>query len=147
MKDKTDLLFEAIENPDRFSDDEIQDMLDDPGVQELYKQISKTADALTTTDEPDIDLEWEQFVNRQKKSVSQGFLHSLRVFFNRNAAAVLLCTVASLAVVAATLGVSYSFSHPAVKDEPIADIEPVTDRSMPETVASKDSVQVGETTP
>ena len=50
MKDRTDRLFEAIEHPDRFSDDEIQEMLNDPGMQELYKQICKTADALTTTE-------------------------------------------------------------------------------------------------
>ena len=60
MKDRTDRLFEAIEHPDRFSDDEIQEMLNDPCMQELYKQICKTADALTTTEEPDIDREWEQ---------------------------------------------------------------------------------------
>lgn len=117
MKDRTDRLFEAIENPDSFSDDEIKEILDDTDVQELYKQICKTADALTSTEEPDIDREWEQFVSGQKKSVTQGSLHSLLVFFNRNAAAVFLCAVASLAVVAATLGVSYSFSHSKVNTE------------------------------
>lgn len=147
MKDRTDRLFEAIEHPDRFSDDEIQEMLDDPGMQELYKQICKTADALTTTEEPDIDREWEQFANHQRKSGAQGLLYSLRLFFNRNAAAVLICTVASLAVVAATLGVSYSLSHPAVNEEAIADSESATVKSRPEATSSKDSVQVYESTP
>lgn len=148
MKDRTDRIFEAIEHPDRFSDDEIQEMLDEPGMQELYKQICRTADALTTTEEPDIDREWEQFVNRQRKSVAQGLLHSLRVFFNRNAAAVLLCTVASLAVVAATLGVSYSLSPTAVNEEAMAaDIESATVKSRPEAAPSKDTVQVDESTP
>lgn len=147
MKDRTDRLFEAIEHPDRFSDDEIQEMLNDPGMQELYKQICKTADALTTTEEPDIDREWEQFANRQRKSVAQGLLHSIRVFFNCNAAAVLICAVASLAVVAATLGVSYSLSHPAVNEEAIADIESATVKARPEAASSKDSIQVDESTP
>ena len=143
MKDRTDRIFEAIEHPERFSDDEIQEMLDNPGIQELYKQICKTADALTTTEEPDIDREWEQFVNRQRKSVAQGLLYSLRVFFNRNAAAVLICTVASLAVVAATLGVSYSLSHTAVNEEAMAaDIESATVKSRPEVAPSKNTVQV-----
>ena len=148
MKDRTDRIFEAIEHPERFSDDEIQEMLDNPGIQELYKQICKTADALTTTEEPDIDREWEQFVNRQRKSVAQGLLYSLRVFFNRNAAAVLICTVASLAVVAATLGVSYSLSHTAVNEEAMAaDIESATVKSRPEGAPSKNTVQVDESTP
>lgn len=148
MKDRTDRIFEAIEHPERFSDDEIQEMLDNPGIQELYKQICKTADALTTTEEPDIDREWEQFVNRQRKSVAQGLLYSLRVFFNRNAAAVLICTVASLAVVAATLGVSYSLSHTAVNEEAMAaDIESATVKSRPEVAPSKNTVQVDESTP
>lgn len=148
MKDRTDRMFEAIENPDRFSDDEIQEMLDEPGMQELYKQICKTADALTTTEEPDIDREWEQFVNRQRKSVAQGLLYSLRVFFNHNAAAVLICTVASLAVVAATLGVSYSLSHTAVNEEAMAaGIESATVKSRQEAAPSKNTVQVDESTP
>lgn len=116
-------------------------------MQELYRQICKTADTLTTTEEPDIDREWEQFANRQRKSVAQGSLHSLRVFFNRNAAAVLLCTVASLAVIAATLGVSYSLSHPTANKEAIADIESATVKSRPEAASSKDSVQVDESSP
>lgn len=147
MKDRTDRLFEAIEHPDRFSDDEIQEMLNDSGMQELYQQICKTADALTTTEEPDIDREWEQFANRQRKSVAQGLLYSLRLFFNRNAAAVLICAVASLAVVAATLGVSYSLSHPTVNEEAIADIESATVKGRPEAASSKDSIQIDESTP
>lgn len=147
MKDRTDLLFEAIENPDRFSDGEIQEILDDPYMHELYKQICKTADALTTTEEPDIDYEWEQFVNCQKKSVAYGFLYTLRVFFNRNAAAVLLYTIASLAVVAATLGVSYSLCLPVVNREIIGNIESATDQTMSETASRKDSIHVDESTP
>lgn len=147
MKDKTDRLFEAIENPDRFSDDEIQKMLEDLGEQELYKQICKTADALTTTEDPDVDYEWKQFVSHQKKAVAKGFLHSLRIFFNRNAAAVLLCTVASLAVVAATLGVTYSLSHPATVAEVTADIASAPAKSVQETTTVKDSVRVDESTP
>lgn len=147
MKDKTDRLFEAIENPDRFSDDEIQKMLEDPGVQELYKQICKTADALTTTEDPDVDYEWKQFVSHQEKAVAKGFLHSLRIFFNRNVAAVLLCTVASLAVVAATLGVTYSLSHQVKVSEVTADVASVPAKSVQETTAVKDSVRIEESTP
>ncbi|WP_304375143.1 DUF4974 domain-containing protein [uncultured Duncaniella sp.] len=147
MKDRTDQLFEAIENPDHFSDEEIQEMLDDSGIQELYRQICKTADALTTTEEPDIDLEWEQFVSRQKKPVTLGFLHSIRAFFNRNVAAVLLCTVASLVVVAATFGVSYSLSNRAIVTEVSADIASAPDKSVSGANLAKDSVQVDESIP
>ena len=146
MKDKTDRLFEAIENPDNFSDDEIQKMLKDPKMLELYKQICKTADVLTITEDPDVDYEWKQFISHQKKAVAKGFLHSLRLFFNRNAAVVLICTVASLAVVAATFGVTYSLSHPATVTEDTADIASTPAKSVQETTAFKDTTRIVEST-
>ena len=112
MKDNTYRLFDAIENPDHFSDEEIRDILADSDNREIYKYICKTADILTSMDDPDIDREWEQFEKRYNKSALPGFINSFRNFFHRNAAAVLLCILASLAVVGATIGVSHVFSYP-----------------------------------
>ena len=113
MKDNTDRLLEAIEYPDRFSDEELRRMLEDNEIQELYKIINKTSDALTETKDPDIDTEWECFVERHGKTVplpSESY-SSIRAFFSRNAA-ILICMVGSLAVVAATIGIKYSITHP-----------------------------------
>lgn len=109
MKDKTDRLFEVMENPARFSDDEIRQMLDDEEMRELYGLMSKTTDALTETREPDIDAEWERFTARQPHRAKRvGTLpHIFKLFAARKVAAILTVGV-SIAAVAATVAVTYS---------------------------------------
>lgn len=123
MKDKTDRLFEALENPARFSDDEIRRMLDDEETRELYGLMSKTADALTETGEPDIDAEWERFTAQQPHpSKRVGTLpHIIKLFTGRKVAATLTVGV-SIAAVAATVAVTYSWvSLKTEKQEQIAE--------------------------
>lgn len=102
MKDNTDRLLEAVEHPERFTDDELTAMLADPSTRELYGLMSKTADALTPPGNPDIDKEWHDFAAAHIVGRRTAW-HILRVFLNRHAAAVIMAVVASLAVVAATI--------------------------------------------
>lgn len=48
MKDNTDRLLRATEYPDSFTDAELQALLSDPAVAELYSLMSRTADALSS---------------------------------------------------------------------------------------------------
>ncbi len=107
MNDNTDRLLEAIEHPERFSDDELAALLNDPDMRELYDLMSKTSDAVAETPAYDLDKEWDAFVANNK--LSKSFILK---FFNRHAAAVIaLGIVASLAVVAATVGIRYASKH------------------------------------
>lgn len=107
MNDNTDRLLEAIEHPERFSDDELAALLNDPDMRELYDLMSKTSDAIAETPAYDLDKEWDAFVANNK--LSKKFILT---FFNRHAAAVIaLGIVASLAVVAATVGIRYVSKH------------------------------------
>lgn len=148
MKDKTDMLFEAIERPDRFSEEEILHMLKDNELKELYMLMNKTSGALTETDEPDIDDEWEYFVRRKSKPepAFRRIHHSFRIFFNRNVAVILICIVASLAVVAATLGITYSFGHTRIKQEAQKPDVPVATVAITDTSVDRDSVSVADAT-
>lgn len=141
MKDKTDRLFEAMENPARFSDDEIRQMLDDEETRELYEMMSKTADALTETGEPDIDAEWERFTARQPHPAKRlGALpHIIRMFTGRKVAAMLTVGV-SIAAVAATVAVTYSLV--SLKTEKRGQIAAETAVAQPGqiTVGDKDSI-------
>lgn len=108
--ENTDKLFEAIEHPERFSDEELSNLLKDSGVRELYEALSKTSVALTETSEPDIDREWERFAHTHlRKEEPKRTILGLSGFISRHAAAsVAVVIVASLAVVAASIGVKYS---------------------------------------
>lgn len=123
MKDKTDRLLEVIENPARFSDDEIRQMLDDEEMRDLYGLMSKTADAFIETREPDIDAEWGRFTARLPHAAKRvGPLpHIIKLFTGRKVAAILTVGV-SIAAVAATVAVTYSLvSLKTEKQEQIAE--------------------------
>ncbi len=141
MKDKTDRLFEALENPARFSDDEIRRMLDDEEMRELYGLMSKTADALIETREPDIDAEWERFTARLPHATKRvGPLpHIIKLFTGRKVAAILTVGV-SIAAVAATVAVTYSLV--SLKTEKRGQIAAETAVTQPGHIAveAKDSV-------
>lgn len=146
MKDKTDRLFEALENPARFSDDEIRRMLDDEKTRELYGLLSKTADALIETREPDIDAEWERFTARLPHSAKRvGPLpHIITLFTGRKVAAILTVGF-SIAAVAATVAVTYSWVR--LKTEERGQIAEETAVIHPEQLAFEDRDSVDSQIP
>ncbi len=85
MNDKTDRLLEAIEHPERFSDEELNALLSEPEIRELYDLMSKTSDAVAETPVYDLDKEWDTFVTNHYRS--KNFILK---FFNRHAAAVMV---------------------------------------------------------
>lgn len=109
MKDDIDRLLEAIEHPDRFSDKEIENLLNLPETREAYELLCKAYSALAQTDNPGIDAEWQKFAaahQNPRQIRKPPFATMLR----RNAAAAIICAAASLAVVATTVALRHSFA-------------------------------------
>lgn len=111
MKDKIDRLLDILDNPDRYSDENINQLLEDPEIRDYYETISKTSDIFSETAEIDIDWEWQKFVNKNFRPQPKNIFGRVLYFVTRNAAVIILCAVASFAVVAATIGVHYALSH------------------------------------
>lgn len=111
MKDKFERIFEAIDYPERYSEQEIQELLEDEETARLYKILNKCADALSDSSDPDIDKEWEKFSKERRKALTGKSFRSLRSFLVHNAAAVLIAIFASIAVIAATISVSKSMRN------------------------------------
>lgn len=110
--DKIDRLLDAVENPGRFSDSEIQAMLKDHEVARVYDLLGKTKSSLQPVAEPDIDAEWRAFERGRAIKAP-----AIRRLFTRNVAAAIVVCVASFAAVAAVVGVS---RHVAADVEPAA---------------------------
>ncbi len=123
MKDNTDRLLEAVEHPERFTDEELADMLADAEMRELYDTMRRTSDLLSETQDPDIDGEWSRFASRNGLTGRRNVLHVIPLVFNRHAAAVITAAVISLAVVAATIGISYSLGNQGVAQEEMSGTE------------------------
>lgn len=124
--DKIDRLLDVIEHPDRYSEKEVETMLSDPEVRELYGLLDKTKASLAPIPTPDIDAEWESFKSLHPKTHKREGLRILNIF-SRNVAASIAIGIASLAAVAAVVGVSVNYALNYKKDsstQEIAQIEP-----------------------
>lgn len=108
MKDNIDRLLDALEHPEKYSDAEVEQLLTDPEAREVYDILRRTADVSAPVPEINIDDEWRRFEAKQPKRRPLIF-RWLSFVASRNAAAVVIALVGTLAVVAATIGVTHYF--------------------------------------
>lgn len=108
MKDNIDRLLDALEHPEKYSDAEVEQLLADPEAREVYDILRKTADVSAPVPKINIDDEWRRFETKQPKRRPLIF-RWLSFVASRNAAAVVIALVGTLAVVAATIGVTHYF--------------------------------------
>lgn len=109
MKDNIDRLLDALEHPEQYSDAEVEQLLTDPEAREVYDILQKTADVSAPVPEINIDDEWRHFEAKQLKRRPL-ILRWLSFMASRNVAAVVIALVGTLAVVAATIGVTHYFN-------------------------------------
>lgn len=108
MKDNIDLLLDALEHPENYSDAEVEQILADPEAREVYDILRKTADASAQVSEINLDEEWRRFEAKQPKR-RPVILRWQSFMASRNAAAVVIALVGTLALVGATIGVTHYF--------------------------------------
>lgn len=110
--DKIDKLLDAIEYPERYSDAEMEAMLGDPEIKAVYALLDKTKSSLAKVATPDVGTEWEAFKNSQSTMQHRNPFRMLNLLA-RNIAASIAIGIASLAAVAAVVGVSvnYALNH------------------------------------
>ena len=106
MKDNINRLLDALERPENYSDAEVEKILADPKARELYDMLHKTADASAPVTEINLDEEWRRFEAKRPGRR----LVILRWMVSRNVAAVVLALICTIAVVAATIGVTHYFN-------------------------------------
>lgn len=109
MKDNIDRLLDALDHPEKYSDADIEQILTDPEAREVYDILHKTADVSAPIPEINLDEEWRCFETNQFKR-RPGILRCLSFMASRNAAAVVIALVGTIAVVAATIGVTHYFN-------------------------------------
>lgn len=153
MKDNIDRLLNALEHPENYSDAEVEQLLADPEAREVYNMLRKTADASAPVPEINLDDEWRRFEAKQPKG-RPNILRRLSFMVSRNAAAVVIALVGTLAVVAATIGVTHYFNankemaqieqtepqrQTAIADSNVAptDTIPAETTPLPETIVFK----------
>lgn len=145
MKDNIDRLLDALEHPENYSDAEVEQLLTDPDTREVYDMLHKAADASAPVPEINIDDEWRRFEAKHPKRRPLIF-RWLSFVASRNAAAVVIALVGTLAVVAATIGVTHYF----IADKELAQTEQTEPQKQTDianaNIAPTDTIP-SETTP
>lgn len=136
--DKIDRLLDAMEHPENYTPTEIEAMLQDPEVKEVFDMLDKTKSSLQTITTPDIEDEWKRFEEKQR--ASQNLRMNWFVSpFSRNAAASIAIAIASFTAVAAIVGVGIHHLNDSRKTT-TKEIEEVTEYkttpTQPDTIRS-----------
>ncbi len=102
--DKTGRILELIDNPGKYTPQEIDNMLADPEMREIYETLSAVSSSLhaaeTTADAEDIDREWRRFAGKHRRKG----LHML--WRQRRAAIISVVVATSLLAVATGIGLT-----------------------------------------
>ena len=102
--DKIDHLLDAIESPDRYTPTEIEAMLKDPEVKEVFDLLDKTKSSLQTLPTPDIESEWKRFEENHQMSERKNRFW-LTGIMSRNIAATITIAIVSFTAVATIVGI------------------------------------------
>lgn len=116
--DKYDLVFDIIEHPEKYTSEQLTEIMSEPETREIYNLLCKTESVIKDSEKPDATTEWEKFSNSQL--VRQ---HRLFSWFGSRAASTAAIVGTSIAAVAA--GIAVTVSVIKYKSEPIAENEAV----------------------
>lgn len=110
--DKYDLVLDIIEHPEKYSSEQLAEMMSEPETREIYNLLCKTESAIKDSEEPDVNIEWKKYSNSR-------LVRPRRVFswFGSRAASIAAIVGTSLAAVAA--GIALTVSVIDHKSEPI----------------------------
>ena len=134
--DKIDRFLDAIEYPERYTQSEINAMLQDPEIKEVFDLLDKTKSSLQTQQSPDIEAEWRRFEkNHPTSKVPYRFW--LAGIMSRNIAATIAIAIFSFTAVAAI--VSIGINKLSQRQEAFGPADVKTEYA--EVIAKPDSVK------
>lgn len=132
--DKTERYIDALEHPDRYSDEELAAIMDDPDMQEIIDVLEKTKSALQNIPTPDVEAEWQQFA--EAHGVKGKRTNRLLILFSRHAAASIAVILLSVAALTAAVGIGVNM---------LSSSKP-SDESSTQPLERTGSVEVEDTT-
>lgn len=140
--DKYDLVLDIIEHPEKYTSEQMAEIMSETETRDIYNLLCKTESAIKASEEPDVNTEWKNFSNSQ-------FVRPRRVFswFGNRAASIAAIVGTSIAAVAAGIAVTVSvIDH---KSESIAEnvaVTPSVAAVSTDTITAKcDTVNVSVT--
>ena len=140
--DKIDRFLDAIEYPERYTQFEIDAMLQDSEIKEVFDLLDKTKSSLQPQQSPDIEAEWRRFEkNHPTSKVTHRFWPA--GIMSRNIAATIAIAIVSFTAVAAIVGIGINqLSHRQEVSGPAdARTEYAEVTAKPDSVQSVDAIK------
>ena len=139
---KYDLVLDIIEHPDKYSSEQLAEIMSEPETRKIYNLLCKTEAAIKDSDAPDVNSEWEKFSNSR-------LVRPRRVFSWFGSRAASIAAIAGSSIVAVAAGIAVTVSVIGHKSEPNAEntaIAPSAVAISTNTIATKcDTVNVNMT--
>ena len=141
--EKTDLLLDLTEHPERYTDRELDAILADPELRRLLSTMGKTRAAITPVATPDVETELAAFNHRHPRRP-----RLLRLLGRRPAVAAAAVAALSIAAVAAVVGVKSSLDRPSPQPAAMtAEASETGQSAAAVTIADSDSLTAAAMTP
>ena len=134
--DKIDRFLDAIEYPERYTQSEIDAMLQDPEIKVVFDLLDKTKSSLQTQQSPDIEAEWRRF-EKNHPTYKVPYHFWLAGIMSRNIAATIAIAIVSFTAVAAIVSISINQLNQRQETSRPADVK----TEYAEVIAKPDSVQ------
>lgn len=140
--DKYELVLDIAEHPEKYTPEQLAEILSDPETREIYTLLCKTDSALEACTEIDVAAEWNDFAHKHD-------IRRRRSFFWSGSRAASIAAIIGTSVVAVAAGLAVTVAVIDHKQQPITDdptsIESFSAVSADSITAESDSVKIGLT--
>ena len=127
--DKYELLLDIVEHPEKYTSEQLAEIMSEPETREIYNLLCKTDSAIGTNEEIDVDAEWENFSEKHAFRPRRS-----KFWFGSRAASIAAIICTSIVAVAAGIAVTVAvIDH---KPEPIAESMPTAPSTVTVSTAT-----------
>ena len=140
--DKYELVLDIVEHPEKYTSEQLSEIMSDSEVREIYNLLCKADSAIEANTEIDVDTEWEVFSEKHPA-------HSRRSFFGLASRVASIAAIVGTSIVAVAAGIAVTVAFIEKKSEPItenvANAQPAAVVSADTLIARNDTVKLSFT--
>ncbi|MDE5791555.1 MAG: DUF4974 domain-containing protein [Muribaculaceae bacterium] len=107
--DKYELVLDIIEHPDKYTSQELEEIMTDQETRDIYRVLCKVDSAIEANRKVDVDAEWRAFSGKTK--------FRRHNFFMRNSRAASIITIVGTSIVAMAVGIAVTVAVTENKTE------------------------------
>lgn len=117
--DKYDLVLDIVGHPEKYTSEQLAEIMSDPEAKEIYNLLCTTDSAIKSKEDPDVNAEWEKFSQAR-------FDRPRRIFSWFGSRAASVAAIAATSIVAVAAGIAVTVALTGHKSEPSVAVEPAS---------------------